>query len=60
MTLQAPEPFQKTTAFYRVVKYTFYKLDPIWRRLPDKDRQSTKDNFLATFRKHSELVPRTY
>src|SRR5437899_10778774 len=60
LTLQSPEPVQKTRALYRVVKYTFYKLDPAWRRLPDNDRQSAKDNFLATLRKHNALVPRTY
>ena len=60
MTLQAPGPVQKTTAVYRVVKYTFYKLDPVWRRLADKDRQFAKDSFLATLRKHSAFVPRTY
>jgi len=60
LTLQAPEPVQKTTALYRIVKYTFYKLDPAWRRLANKDRQYTKDSFLATIRKYSALVPRTY
>ena len=60
MTLQVPEPVEKASAVYRVVKYTFYKLDPAWRRLPDNDRQSTKDNFLATLRKQNALVPRTY
>src|SRR5256712_10642291 len=60
LTLQSPEPVQKTRALYRVVKYTFYKLDSAWRRLPDNERQSTKDNFLATLRRHNALVPRTY
>src|SRR2546430_14203494 len=57
--LQSPEPVQKTRALYRVVKYTFYKLDPAWRRLPDNDRQSIKNEFLATLRKHDPLIPRT-
>src|SRR5437879_12183026 len=60
VTLQSPEPVQKTRALYRVVKYTFYKLDPAWRRLSDNDRQSTKNDFLATFRKHDALIPRTF
>jgi len=60
LTLQAPEPVQKTRALYRIVKYTFYKLDPAWRRLPDTDRQSTKDDFLGTLRKHDALGPRAY
>src|SRR2546427_439393 len=60
LTLQSPEPVQKTRALYRVVKYTFYKLDPAWRRLPDNDRQSTRNDFLATLRRHDALIPRTY
>ncbi len=60
MTLQSPEPVQRTRALYRVVKYTFYKLDPAWRRLPDNERQATTDDFLGTLRKHDALVPRTY
>ena len=60
LTLQTPEPVEKTKALYRVVKYTFYQLDPAWRRLPDKDRQSAKDSFLATLHKHDALIPRTY
>ena len=27
------------------VAYTFYRVDPAWRRLPDEERQAGKDAF---------------
>ncbi len=61
MTLQATEPTQHARTLYRVVKYTLYKVDPAWRRLPDEDRQASKQDFapvLANY--HDQTSLRTY
>ena len=34
-----------TTPAPQIVKYTFYKLDPAWRRLPVEDRAQDKREF---------------
>ncbi len=61
MTLQTTEPIQQSRALYRVVKYTFYKVDPAWRRLPDEDRRSTRQDFAATLMNyHDQNSLRTY
>jgi chlorite dismutase len=35
------------------VNYLFFKLDPVWRRLPDKERERGKKAFLAAVEEHS-------
>ncbi len=61
MTIQATEPIPPPRALYRIAKHTFYKVDPAWRRLPDKDRQSAKQDFVAVLSKHrDDIAARTY
>ena len=61
MTLQRTEPARETRALYRVVKYTFFKVDLAWRRLPDEERRSTKQDFAATLTNyHDQTSLRTY
>lgn len=35
------------------INYIFLKLDPLWRRLPDEERERGKEEFLATAEEHS-------
>jgi chlorite dismutase len=43
------------------VNYVFLKLDPLWRRLPDKERERGKGEFLAALEDHSgEMLLRSY
>ncbi|CAN5266973.1 chlorite dismutase family protein [soil metagenome] len=35
------------------VNYVFFKLDPLWRRLPDDEREAGKREFLAAVEEHS-------
>ncbi|MBA3423035.1 MAG: chlorite dismutase family protein [Rubrobacter sp.] len=35
------------------VNYVFFKLDPLWRRLPDDEREAGKREFLAAVDEHS-------
>jgi chlorite dismutase len=45
---------------YRFVKYTFFKLDTEWRRLPDSARRASKTDFLTKLKKYQQVSPRTY
>jgi chlorite dismutase len=43
------------------VNYVFLKLDPLWRRLPDEERERGKEEFLAALKEHSgEMLLRSY
>ena len=46
---QAPE--EKLPAQY--INYIFLKLDPLWRRLPEEEREAGKQEFLAAAEEHS-------
>ena len=46
---QAPE--EKLPAQY--INYIFLKLDPLWRRLPEEEREVGKQEFLAAAEEHS-------
>jgi len=58
--MQAVSPVVQQRQSYRFVKYTFFKLDPEWRRLPDDQRQASKDEFLGELRKYEQLSSRAY
>ena len=52
MTTSVPQQF---------VKYTFYKVDPAWRRLPPETRSRGKQQFLSVLGEfESQLMVRTY
>jgi chlorite dismutase len=36
------------------VNYLFFKLDPVWRRLPDEDRERGKKEFLEAVEEHAQ------
>jgi chlorite dismutase len=36
------------------INYVFFKLDPLWRRLPDEERERGKKEFLEAAQKHGE------
>ncbi|MDP9480581.1 MAG: chlorite dismutase family protein [Actinomycetota bacterium] len=43
------------------VNYVFLKLDPLWRRLPDEERERGREEFLAALEEHSgEMLLRSY
>ena len=44
----------------QIVKYTFYKLDPAWRRLPDETRAQDKRELAAVLGAAPEMMVRTY
>jgi chlorite dismutase len=61
LTLLATPSAPETKALYRVVKYTFYKVDPAWRRLLDEERKATKRDLLATLSEYTDhIAPRAY
>ena len=45
---------------YRFVKYTFFKVDPEWRRLSDDERQASKADFLNILKENETLGVRCY
>jgi len=58
--MQAVSPVVQQKQSYRFVKYTFFRLDAEWRRLPDDQRQASKDEFLGELRKYERLSSRAY
>ena len=61
MSLQATTPAVKQKSGYRFVKYTFFKLDPAWRRLPSKERESSRKSFVSSInRNEKETRARSY
>ncbi len=49
MTLESPsaKTAAKSKSTYRYVKYTFFKIDPEWRRLPRRTSEASKKSFLC-------------
>ena len=50
-TQQQAAAEEKLPAQY--VNYVFFKLDPVWRRLPDEERERGKKEFLAAVEEHA-------
>ena len=43
------------------VNYVFFKLDPLWRRLPDEEREQGKREFLEAAEENSgEMLLRSF
>ena len=43
------------------VNYIFFKLDPAWRRLPDKERDRGRQEFLEAVKEHArEMLLRSF
>ena len=38
------------------VKYTFYKVSPDWRRLPESDKQDSKSEFASVLAEFSQNI----
>lgn len=54
---QAPE--EKLPVQY--INYVFFKLDPVWRRLPDEERERGKEEFLqAVEERRSQMLLRSF
>ncbi len=51
-TRQQPAAEEKLPAQY--VNYAFFKLDPVWRRLADEERERGKKEFLAAVEDHAQ------
>jgi len=46
---------------YRHIKYTFFKVDPAWKKLPSQEMESSKKGFLASLANNGETIrPRSY
>ncbi len=60
LVMQAVSPVVQQKQSYRYVKYTFFRLDAEWRRLPDDQRRASKDEFLGELKKYEQLSPRSY
>jgi len=58
--MQAVSPVVQLKQSYRYVKYTFFRLDAEWRRLPDDQRRPSKDEFLRELKKYEQHSPRAY
>ncbi|MGB3681872.1 MAG: chlorite dismutase family protein [Rubrobacteraceae bacterium] len=50
-TRQQPATEEKLPAQY--INYIFFKLDPLWRRLPDEEREEGQEEFLKAVEEHS-------
>src|SRR3989449_4473857 len=61
MTLQTAAPVAQQKAGYRYVKYTFFKVDPVWRKLSSRERESSKKQFLSSLSETGDKIrPRSY
>src|SRR6266700_4077652 len=61
MTLQTTTPAVQQKIGYRYVKYTFFKVDPAWRKLSSEDRESSKKQFLSSLNQSGDKIrPRSY
>ena len=63
MSLQAPSTSSPTVSksSYRYVKYTFFKVEPEWKRLPNATSEASKKDFLNKLKQYErELSIRTY
>jgi chlorite dismutase len=61
MTLQATTPTVQQKTGYRYVKYTFFKVDPAWRKLSSQERESSKKQFLRSLKEQGDkTTPRSY
>ena len=61
MSLQTTTPAVQQKTGYRYVKYTFYKVDPAWRKLSLQERESSKKQFLSFLSQSEDKIrPRSY
>src|SRR5690348_9783029 len=61
MTLQTSIPATQQKTGYRFVRYTFFKVDPEWRKLSSQERESAKRQFLASlYDNEGKISPRSY
>jgi chlorite dismutase len=61
MSLQATTRAVQQKTGYRYVKYTFFKVDPAWRKLPAQEREASKKQFLSSLNKNGDQIrPRSY
>src|SRR6266581_4622062 len=61
MTLQTAALVAQQKAGYRYVKYTFFKVDPVWRKLSSRERESSKKQFLSSLSETGDKIrPRSY
>src|SRR5712692_11390995 len=61
MTLQTTTPAVQQKTGYRYAKYTFFKLDPAWRKLSSQERESSKKQFLSSLSESGDKIrPRSY
>lgn len=60
MTTQVLSTASEQKQGYRFVKYTFFKIDPEWRRLSDDERQTSKKSFLSVLKENERLGVRYY
>jgi chlorite dismutase len=52
----SPKQPQTTTTDREFLKYTFFKVDSQWRRLPEKDREAGKREFSEAFEEASRQI----
>src|SRR5215211_7268225 len=58
-TRQQEAPEDELPAQY--INYVFFELDPVWRRLPDEERERGKQEFLEAVEEHSgEMLLRSF
>jgi chlorite dismutase len=58
-TRQQESPEEKLPAQY--INYVFFTLDPVWRRLPDEERERGKRDFMEAAEEHSaEMLLRSF
>ena len=58
--LEAAMAETKPETIRQVVKYNFYQVDPLWRRLPDEERKAHREEFdavVAEFAGRIEVRP---
>ncbi|WP_119066594.1 chlorite dismutase family protein [Rubrobacter indicoceani] len=56
-----PQQAAEQKAPSQYINYIFYKLDPLWRRLPEEEREQGKKEFLEAIETHSsDMLIRSY
>jgi chlorite dismutase len=52
----SPKQAPTSTTVREFLKYTFFKVDPQWRRLTEKERQAGKQEFSAAYKQASKQI----
>ena len=53
-TQEGPQPSQKRPASHQYISFLFYKVDPLWRRLSQSEREQGKKEFIQVVEEYTK------